>query len=352
MTIPRPPSRCARRTPWTLGRLARWLEEQRPGRRSVDDPAVQRRPVEPDLSAVHGRRPLRAAAQAAGRAAALGARRRPRVPHPQRARGQRRARAARAVLLRRRQRGGHAVLSHGVRRRADLLEPRAARPDTARTRRRLRRNEPRDRGDPRDRPRRRRPRGFRPPRELRGAPDRALEQAVPRQRARAHRFHGAAHRLAAAARAARRARAHHARRLPHRQPHLRPPRAAHPRGHRLGARDARQRALGLRVQLHAVPHARSRAQGPRRARSRAARHSVRAASTSSRYLRADRARRCARAAAFDFYIAFNLFRLASILQGVAARARLGNASSEHATEAGSLTRPIADLGWAQARGVH
>lgn len=58
------------------------------------------------------------------------------------------------------------------------------------------------------------------------------------------------------------------------------------------------------------------------------------------------------AANFDFYIAFNLFRLASILQGVAARARLGNASSEHATEAGSLTRPIADLGWAQARGVH
>jgi len=56
--------------------------------------------------------------------------------------------------------------------------------------------------------------------------------------------------------------------------------------------------------------------------------------------------------AFDFYIAFNLFRLASILQGVAARARLGNASSEQAAEAGSLTRPIADLGWAQARRVH
>jgi hypothetical protein len=37
---------------------------------------------------------------------------------------------------------------------------------------------------------------------------------------------------------------------------------------------------------------------------------------------------------------------------VAARAKLGNASSEHATEAGNLTRPIADLGWAQARGVH
>ncbi|HEU5135769.1 MAG TPA: phosphotransferase [Steroidobacteraceae bacterium] len=70
-----------------------------------------------------------------------------------------------------------------------------------------------------------------------------------------------------------------------------------------------------------------------------------------RYLRRT-GRPAASTSAFDFYIAFNLFRLASILQGVAARARLGNASSEHATEAGSLTRPIADLGWAQARKVH
>ena len=53
--------------------------------------------------------------------------------------------------------------------------------------------------------------------------------------------------------------------------------------------------------------------------------------------------------AFDFYIAFNLFRLASILQGVAARARAGNASSAQAAETGKLTRPIAELGWAQAQ---
>jgi aminoglycoside phosphotransferase (APT) family kinase protein len=52
---------------------------------------------------------------------------------------------------------------------------------------------------------------------------------------------------------------------------------------------------------------------------------------------------------FDFYIAFNLFRLASILQGVAARARAGNASSAQAAETGQLTRPIAELGWAQAQ---
>jgi len=53
--------------------------------------------------------------------------------------------------------------------------------------------------------------------------------------------------------------------------------------------------------------------------------------------------------AFDFYIAFNLFRLASILQGVAARARAGNASSLHAAETGRLTRPVAELGWEQAQ---
>jgi aminoglycoside phosphotransferase (APT) family kinase protein len=55
--------------------------------------------------------------------------------------------------------------------------------------------------------------------------------------------------------------------------------------------------------------------------------------------------------AFDFYVAFNLFRLASILQGVAARALAGNASSLRATETGRLTRPVAELGWEQAQGA-
>jgi len=56
--------------------------------------------------------------------------------------------------------------------------------------------------------------------------------------------------------------------------------------------------------------------------------------------------------AFDFYIAFNLFRLASILQGVAARALAGNASSTRAVEAGQLARPVAELGWEQASLIH
>ncbi len=62
----------------------------------------------------------------------------------------------------------------------------------------------------------------------------------------------------------------------------------------------------------------------------------------------ERTRRTA-APGFDFYIAFNLFRLASILQGVAARARAGDASSANAVETGKLTQPIAELGWAQAQ---
>jgi aminoglycoside phosphotransferase (APT) family kinase protein len=50
---------------------------------------------------------------------------------------------------------------------------------------------------------------------------------------------------------------------------------------------------------------------------------------------------------FDFYLAFNLFRLAAILQGIAARARQGNAASPDAVEQGQRARPIAQAGWRQ-----
>lgn len=43
-----------------------------------------------------------------------------------------------------------------------------------------------------------------------------------------------------------------------------------------------------------------------------------------------------------YYLAFNLFRLASILQGVAARALKGNASSAHANLAASRVTPLAE----------
>jgi aminoglycoside phosphotransferase (APT) family kinase protein len=52
---------------------------------------------------------------------------------------------------------------------------------------------------------------------------------------------------------------------------------------------------------------------------------------------------------FDFYMAFGMFRLAAILQGVAARAVQGNASSAFAKEAGQRAQPMAETAWAQAQ---
>src|SRR5215469_7405900 len=47
------------------------------------------------------------------------------------------------------------------------------------------------------------------------------------------------------------------------------------------------------------------------------------------------------ASTWEYYVTFNLFRLAGILQGIAARAAQGNASSEHAIAMGRRARPTA-----------
>lgn len=47
----------------------------------------------------------------------------------------------------------------------------------------------------------------------------------------------------------------------------------------------------------------------------------------------------------DFYAAYNLFRLAGILQGIAGRVRDGTASNEHASEMATYVRPLAVEGW-------
>jgi aminoglycoside phosphotransferase (APT) family kinase protein len=57
------------------------------------------------------------------------------------------------------------------------------------------------------------------------------------------------------------------------------------------------------------------------------------------------------AADWSFYMAYNMFRLAAILQGVMARAVAGNAASESALEAGRRARPLAELGWQQVKGA-
>jgi aminoglycoside phosphotransferase (APT) family kinase protein len=48
---------------------------------------------------------------------------------------------------------------------------------------------------------------------------------------------------------------------------------------------------------------------------------------------------------WHFYLAFSMFRLASILQGVYARGLQGNAASAHALQRGAAARQIADRGW-------
>ena len=50
-------------------------------------------------------------------------------------------------------------------------------------------------------------------------------------------------------------------------------------------------------------------------------------------------------AARDFYSAFNFFRLAAILQGIAGRVRDGTAASAHAGQAERAVEPLAELGW-------
>ena len=50
----------------------------------------------------------------------------------------------------------------------------------------------------------------------------------------------------------------------------------------------------------------------------------------------------------NFYSAFNFFRLAAILQGIAGRVRDGTAASAHASQAVKAVKPLADLGWQYA----
>jgi len=52
---------------------------------------------------------------------------------------------------------------------------------------------------------------------------------------------------------------------------------------------------------------------------------------------------------WDFYLAYNMFRLAAILQGIMKRALDGTAASQQALDAGRRARPLAEMGWQYAR---
>ncbi len=51
----------------------------------------------------------------------------------------------------------------------------------------------------------------------------------------------------------------------------------------------------------------------------------------------------------DVYLAYNFFRLAAILQGIAGRVRDGTATSEHAPAKAKMVRPLAETAWRFAR---
>ena len=51
----------------------------------------------------------------------------------------------------------------------------------------------------------------------------------------------------------------------------------------------------------------------------------------------------------DFYSAYNFFRIAAIVQGIAGRVRDGTASSAHADRAGKAVAPLAAMGWGYAQ---
>ena len=55
---------------------------------------------------------------------------------------------------------------------------------------------------------------------------------------------------------------------------------------------------------------------------------------------------------WNFYMAYNLFRLAGILQGIAKRVVDGTASSAQARQAAAGARPLAEMAWRFAQGIH
>jgi aminoglycoside phosphotransferase (APT) family kinase protein len=50
----------------------------------------------------------------------------------------------------------------------------------------------------------------------------------------------------------------------------------------------------------------------------------------------------------DFYMAFNMFRLAAIVHGIKGRLARGNASSAHAAQMAESLEPLANRAWEQA----
>ena len=135
------------------------------------------------------------------------------------------------------------------------------------------------------------------------------------------------------------------RRLPARQHDLRPRPAAVAGRARLGTVDARTSARRLRLSRDGLSHPAA----PSSAASRGLDHAALGIPTEREYI----ARYCERTGRdgidhYEFYLAYNAFRLAAILQGIMKRAVDGTAASAEALETGRRAKPLARIAWSLA----
>jgi aminoglycoside phosphotransferase (APT) family kinase protein len=54
---------------------------------------------------------------------------------------------------------------------------------------------------------------------------------------------------------------------------------------------------------------------------------------------------------WDYYLVYNIFRLAAISQGIMGRVMAGTAASAKAAESGKQARPLAEKAWEMARKI-
>ena len=113
--------------------------------------------------------------------------------------------------------------------------------------------------------------------------------------------------------------------------------------HRLGDLDAGRSAGRALLSLHAVAHAQGL--GRPRAATISQRSACRPSSEMVAYYCGLSKRAVPDPALWEFYMAYNLFRVSCIRQGVYARSLDGTASNVRAADSGKLVRPAAELGW-------
>jgi aminoglycoside phosphotransferase (APT) family kinase protein len=143
-------------------------------------------------------------------------------------------------------------------------------------------------------------------------------------------------------------RLHRARRLPPGQPDVPPHRAARDCRAGLGAVHAGPPAGRLQLPLHELAHPAELGRGIAGWTWRPG-HPCRAEYIQRYCQRTGIADVATLQRDWNFYLAYNMFRIAAILQGIAKRVEAGTASSAQAKASGDTARPMAELAWSFAQ---